>query len=45
MKATLQHQNLNEQQDFWILIKTKPTNILRCDTQKKKKNNGVSQSQ
>lgn len=31
MKAILQAQNLNEQWDFWMIIKTKPTNILKCD--------------
>lgn len=31
MKAILQDQNLNEQQGFWMLIKTKPTNILKRD--------------
>jgi len=31
MKAILQHQNLNEQQGFWMLIKTKPASILKCD--------------
>lgn len=31
MKAILQDQNLNEQRNFWMVIKTKPAKILKCD--------------